>query len=381
LEHDGLPQTIILSLPEATAGGGRRLVGATINRPVKGLSQFAADGFRARKIPAQRLLHLMRRAVVERIRPERADHAFLVARGGAAAQLAKATVVVVGAGAVGSEILRNLAALGVGKIRIVDPDVMQLDNVHRHVLGVHDVGRSKALSLTVELEFCFPHIDVTFRPSYVETVLASEPEYLLAADVIVLATGEETLERRLNRLLLLGPPRLHSWLEPLGLAGHAFACGGRELGGVVPRGCFECLYKITRPYGLFNRAALTAPGQEIRHTFAGCAGTFSPFSPLDARRTALGAADLAARVLTGTATMPLLASWRGLHSAFEEAGHLLSERALEIAPGAQVEVSGRALWRDDCPACGDGACAASTESNPGADASGTVNTSPADPTW
>ena len=67
---------------------------------------------------------------------------------GAAGQsrLAAASVLVIGAGGLGVPVLQYLAAAGIGRIGIVDGDVIEASNLHRQPLyGVADVGRSKAL--------------------------------------------------------------------------------------------------------------------------------------------------------------------------------------------------------------------------------------------
>lgn len=54
-------------------------------------------------------------------------------------------VMVVGAGAIGNEIIKNLALLGIGKIVIVDMDKIEETNLTRSVLyRIHDVGKYKA---------------------------------------------------------------------------------------------------------------------------------------------------------------------------------------------------------------------------------------------
>lgn len=351
IERADYPQLLVLSMPAVPVGAGRRLAAILIMRPDPDLLRQAARGSWRGRIPAARVLSKIGRSAVGRLNLKRVDRAHLAARGGVTTRLAGATVTVVGIGAVGSEIARNLAALGVGHLRLVDQDDMNPENVHRHALGMNSTGFNKAMALTVGLRSSFPHLGIDCRTSRVEELFTSEPTFLLEADLIVLATGEETLERRLNRLLQEAPPRMHTWLEPLGIAGHAFACGGGA-GAAVPRGCFECLYRPDDTLGLTNRTALTAPGQQIRRSVAGCAGTFSPFSPLDARRTAVDAAELAARLLTRAAAPPVLISWRGVHTDFEGSGYRLSGRAAQILPGARVEVSGVALVREDCPVCG-----------------------------
>lgn len=61
------------------------------------------------------------------------------------ANLANAKILVVGAGAIGNEIIKNLALLGVGNIYIVDIDKIEHSNLTRSVLfRLNDVGKYKA---------------------------------------------------------------------------------------------------------------------------------------------------------------------------------------------------------------------------------------------
>lgn len=60
-------------------------------------------------------------------------------------KLAKAKVLVIGAGGLGAAILPYLAAAGVGEIGIVDDDVIEVSNLHRQVIYKSlAVGKSKA---------------------------------------------------------------------------------------------------------------------------------------------------------------------------------------------------------------------------------------------
>ncbi len=60
-------------------------------------------------------------------------------------RLAKAAVMVVGAGAIGNELIKNLALLGVGRILICDMDAIEHTNLTRAILfRLKDVGRYKA---------------------------------------------------------------------------------------------------------------------------------------------------------------------------------------------------------------------------------------------
>jgi molybdopterin/thiamine biosynthesis adenylyltransferase len=89
-------------------------------------------------------------------------------------KLADASVLVVGAGALGSPVASYLAGAGVGRLGIVDRDDVELSNLHRqHLHFTPDVGVSKANSAAVKLGFLNPEIVVepypaAFNPAMVE---------------------------------------------------------------------------------------------------------------------------------------------------------------------------------------------------------------------
>ena len=57
-------------------------------------------------------------------------------------RLLRARILVVGAGAIGNEVLKNLALIGVGAVHVLDPDFIEESNLTRSVLFRDvDVGR------------------------------------------------------------------------------------------------------------------------------------------------------------------------------------------------------------------------------------------------
>ena len=59
--------------------------------------------------------------------------------------LHNSTIMVVGAGAIGNELIKNLALLGIGKILVIDMDIIEQTNLTRSILyRMSDVGKYKA---------------------------------------------------------------------------------------------------------------------------------------------------------------------------------------------------------------------------------------------
>jgi molybdopterin/thiamine biosynthesis adenylyltransferase len=77
-------------------------------------------------------------------------------------RLRAARVLVIGAGALGNEIIKNLALLGVGHVLIADRDTVELSNLSRSVLfRAADCGRSKADVAAERARELFPEMRVS----------------------------------------------------------------------------------------------------------------------------------------------------------------------------------------------------------------------------
>jgi len=80
-------------------------------------------------------------------------------------RIRSATILLAGAGAIGNEVAKNLAMLGVGRLLIVDRDNVELSNVSRMIFfESSDLGKNKAEVLARNLHRKYPYVEtVAFR--------------------------------------------------------------------------------------------------------------------------------------------------------------------------------------------------------------------------
>jgi len=105
---------------------------------------------------------------------------------GAAAQLAvsEASVLVIGAGALGAPVALYLAGAGVGRIGILDDDAVELSNLHRQLLHfTPDIGAPKAESAAAKLRYLNPGIVV--EPYQVRVEADNAAALLEGQDLVV----------------------------------------------------------------------------------------------------------------------------------------------------------------------------------------------------
>ncbi|ATE64861.1 HesA/MoeB/ThiF family protein [Rhizorhabdus dicambivorans] len=114
-----------------------------------------------------------------------ARHIILKEIGGAGQQaLLGATVAVIGAGGIGSPAIQYLAAAGVGRLRVIDDDVVDLSNLQRQTLfGTADIGRPKAEVAAERVAAMNP--DVAVEPVTVRIDADTADQLLEGANLIL----------------------------------------------------------------------------------------------------------------------------------------------------------------------------------------------------
>jgi len=142
---------------------------------------------------------------------ERYSRHFVLPNFGPAAQLKlrRAKVAVVGAGGLGAPVLSYLAAAGIGKLRIIDHDVVQLSNLQRQILfRVEDIGKNKAACAQCAIAALNPDIQAEAKALMITS--ANALELLQGVDLIVDATDNFPTRYLLNdSSVLLNVPLIY----------------------------------------------------------------------------------------------------------------------------------------------------------------------------
>lgn len=114
-------------------------------------------------------------------------------RSGSGSGVPRKSVLLIGAGSLGSAIAENLVRMGVTNMGVVDPDRLDVGNLTRHALGVDAVGHNKADALTSALNLIMPDANVTSFPSRFPPSEEAVADRIRSFDVIVDCTGTDVV--------------------------------------------------------------------------------------------------------------------------------------------------------------------------------------------
>ena len=162
-------------------------------------------------------------------------------------KLKNSSVLLVGTGGLGAPLGLYLAAAGIGKIGLVDFDVVDFSNLQRQIIhGTKDVGRKKLDSAADSMLDINPHLEIV---KY-EVALTSDNALDIIKDYDVVADGTDNFPTRYlvnDACVLLGKPNAY---------GSIFRFEGQaSVFGYQDGPCYRCLYPEPPPPGLVPSCA------------------------------------------------------------------------------------------------------------------------------
>ena len=158
-------------------------------------------------------------------------------------KLKAASILLIGTGGLGSPLGLYLAAAGIGRLGLVDFDVVDYSNLQRQIVhGTKDVGRPKIQSAKERLSDINPHVQID---TY-EVAFRADNALQIAQDYDVIIDGTDNFQTRYlanDVSVLLGKPNVY---------GSIFRFDGQASVFYPKAGgpCYRCLYPEPPPPGL-----------------------------------------------------------------------------------------------------------------------------------
>lgn len=155
-------------------------------------------------------------------------------------KLLDSSVLVLGAGGLGSPVILYLAAAGVGKIGIVDFDRVDISNLQRQVIhGTSDIGHPKVESAAAKVRELNPDVEVV--PYDLRLTSENAMDIIAGYDVVVDASDNFPTRYLANdACVMLGKPLVHGSIYRFDGQVSVFAPG---------EGCYRCLFPSPPPPG------------------------------------------------------------------------------------------------------------------------------------
>lgn len=162
-------------------------------------------------------------------------------------KLKSASVLLVGAGGLGAPLAMYLAAAGVGRLGLVDFDVVDASNLQRQVIhGTSDVGRLKLDSAADRIREINPFVKLDRH----EVALTSENALEIISQYDLVADGTDNFPTRYlvnDACILTGKPNVYASI---------FRFEGQVSVFGAPNGpCYRCIYPEPPPPGLVPSCA------------------------------------------------------------------------------------------------------------------------------
>ena len=162
-------------------------------------------------------------------------------------KLKAAKVLLIGTGGLGAPLGLYLAAAGVGRIGLVDFDVVDFTNLQRQVIhGTKDVGRKKLDSAADSMADINPFVRIDKH----EVALTSENALEIMRDYDIVVDGTDNFPTRYlvnDACVLLGKPNVYGSIFRFEGQATVFAYQGGP--------CYRCLYPEPPPPGLVPSCA------------------------------------------------------------------------------------------------------------------------------
>lgn len=215
---------------------------------------------------------------------------------------------VAGVGSIGSNLVPALLALEADNLTLIDYDVLTIENINRHLLGMKYVGLKKVQAMKIHLQDGDPLLKVKSYSASVIDVLSKRADLFNDSDLIVVAIGINNIEDYIASALADGKinkPALFIWVEPYLMGGHCIYLTPAH--AVDFKGLFtDGLYR----FNMISRETYKNPAAQIKLREAGCQTSYVPYGKQSITLFMAGIVPEIYKIIENYENKDLAISWR-----------------------------------------------------------------------
>ena len=229
-------------------------------------------------------------------------------------------VSIVGCGSIGSNLAMSIVESGIHNLDLIDNERLNAQNIYRHLCGFNAAlkGKHKTDAVKEKLIQHCPKLNCNVKQKDILTLLRDDISIFSEKDLIILAIGNLSVEKRISYLCKIGiirSPLLLVWMEPYGVAGHALFI--HPLSG----GCLNCCIDADG-YFVHSVARKRKDSYFVRE--AGCQSSYLPYSYQHISNYINMVLSKIIEVLQNNYSSSYLWTWLGDKSTFIEKGYKMN---------------------------------------------------------
>jgi hypothetical protein len=184
-------------------------------------------------------------------------------------------ITVAGLGSIGSNLLPYLTPLGIDSLHLVDPEILTLANINRHLLGPDDIGESKVKGVRNYLLKSNPLTEIVAHQASIVHFIRNKSEILNQSNYLFIVVGKNTVENYVLQALhesQVTVPTFFIWIEPYLIGGHClYIQPGHSLQ-------YNDLYEDHLfKYNTVDASEYKNSDKQILLREAGCQGSYLPY--------------------------------------------------------------------------------------------------------
>lgn len=199
------------------------------------------------------------------------SHKRLFKRGSDGSSTCWRDVVIIGCGAVGSNIAQIMMHMGTKRFTLLDNQLLTSENIARHYCGYTSIGLKKVTAVSKTMMEHNPNIICDCYGDDVHVFLEDRIHKLDKKDLIVVAVGNIAVEHHVLETFnkgLFKSPLLILWMEPYGIGGHVLLIHRKQ-------NLYEELFSV-EDYS-FKKGIVKNPSLYLKQE-AGCQSSYMPYS-------------------------------------------------------------------------------------------------------